>query len=77
MTCKNCNGDGWMPGHWMPELCPACCAYHDGECVPATPVFNEPQTRLQRWLPPILGWSITGGVVALIVGLAYLIGKSQ
>lgn len=22
--CKTCNGDGHVPGHWMPENCPAC-----------------------------------------------------
>lgn len=24
MTCETCNGAGHVPGHWMPELCPAC-----------------------------------------------------
>lgn len=29
MTCPTCKGAGHVPGHWMPELCPACSGHSE------------------------------------------------
>ena len=75
MTCQTCNGAGYVRGHWMPELCPACSGMKE---------WNEPEPRMKHthniekphlWVAVA---EIAAAIlaVALLASLAHLIGLS-
>lgn len=59
--CPRCHGDGYVFGHWMPEVCPECG--DDPANVPAT--VNEPAPGVDSFLKGAL-------IVGAVAGIAIL-----
>ena len=77
MTCQTCNGAGYVRGHWMPELCPACSGMKE---------WNEPEPdpRMKHThnIEKFQLWVAIGEILAAVLlvafagSLFYLVGLS-
>lgn len=77
--CKRCHGDGYIFGHWMPELCPEC-RDEDPDVVTESAPASAPATSPDWWLVVAKVWAsliIIGFVWGLIEFLASLAGVAK